>query len=295
MRKPYALRSRLSRRTCAPPPDPCVDLFPTISHSDLGVFALGLVIAGAVSGLAAGVLGIGGGIVIVPVLYHVMAALGIDSGVRMHVAIATSLAAMIPATLAHVQNARGHIEWRLARKDLPALLIGVAVGAAATAMASGVSLALLFAIVAFPVVVGLALGKRVFAIETGRRIVVLMTLSAIASTFTGIATATINRCFIGSSDTEGDRYRTRLRVSALIVAIAAAASFAVAGWGKPGLPPESFGYVNLLGFALIAPVLLATEPAGAALAHMMDLRRLRLVFAGLIVIATARMLWDAFT
>jgi uncharacterized membrane protein YfcA len=83
-------------------------------------------------------------------------------------------------------------------------------------------------------------------------------------------------------------------VVGLLGAVAAAFAFAIAGWNVPDLPPDSIGYVNLLGFALIAPVLLATEPAGAALAHMMDLRRLRLVFAGLIVITTARMLWDAF-
>src|SRR5579862_2103627 len=93
-----------------------MDFLHTTSQSDLGVFALGLVLAGAVSGLAAGVLGIGGGIVIVPVLYHVMTALGIADGVCMHVAIATALAAMIPAALAHVQNAKGKIDWPEVRR-----------------------------------------------------------------------------------------------------------------------------------------------------------------------------------
>jgi len=272
-----------------------VAFFPATSQSDLGVFALGLIIAGAVSGLAAGVLGVGGGIVIVPVLYHVMAALGIAAGVRMHVAIATSLAAMIPAALAHVQNAKARIDWRAARTDLLAIVVGVATGSAAATLASGSVLALVFAIMAIPVVLELALGKRMsVAMAAERSFVVFTALTGLASTLTGIAADTIGRCLFETREAEGDRYRTRLRLSALMVAIAGAAAFGIAGWNAPGLPPDSLGYVNLLGFALIAPVLLATEPAGAALAHMMDLRRLRLVFAGLIVITTGRMLWDAF-
>ena len=284
------------RRVGSLPPNTGVDIFHTTSQSDLGVFALGLVIAGAVSGLAAGVLGIGGGIVVVPVLYHVMAALGIGAGVRMHVAIATSLAAMIPAALAHVQNAKARIDWRQARRDLAAVVIGVTVGSAAATFASGSVLAVLFAILAIPVVFELALGKRfALANATGRSVVLFTAVGGLAATLTGIAADTIARCFFVPGDAESDRQRTRVRVSALLVAIAGTAAFAVAGWGAPGLPADSLGFVNLLGFALIAPVLLATEPAGAALAHMMDLRRLRLVFAGLIVIATGRMLWDAFT
>src|SRR5690349_14836218 len=114
-------------------PEPRVDFLHTTSHADLGVFALGLIIAGAVSGLAAGVLGIGGGIVIVPVLYHVMAALGIGPTVRMHVAIATSLATMIPAALANVQNKKKEIDWSVVLSFAMPVLVGVALGCVAAA------------------------------------------------------------------------------------------------------------------------------------------------------------------
>jgi uncharacterized membrane protein YfcA len=272
-----------------------VEIFPGISHNDLGVFALGLVIAAAVSGLAAGILGIGSGIVIVPVLYHVMAALGIGAGVRMHVAIATSLAAIIPAALTYVQNSKTRIDWREARTDFVAVVVGAAIGAAVATMASASVLTLLFAIVAVPVVFELSLGKHIAAKRAaGPSFTVLIVLSGAASTLTGVAADTISRFFFEPQEIEADRFRTRLRLSVLIVAITGTAALAIAGCGTPGLPPDSLGYVNLLGFALIAPVLLATEPAGAALAHMMDVRRFRLVFAGLVVITTGRMLWDAF-
>src|SRR5205823_9662811 len=117
---------------------------------------------------------------------------------------------------------------------------------------------------------------------------------AFASGLTGISAGAIRLSALGWRETDVGHERATASILAVIIALAGALALSVAGWNARDLPPDSLGYVNLLGFALIAPVLLATEPAGAALAHMIDLKRLRLVFAGLIAIATARMLWDAF-
>jgi uncharacterized membrane protein YfcA len=274
-----------------------VDIFHTISHGDLGVFALGLLLAGAVSGLAAGALGISGGIVIVPVLYHVMTALGIVPVVRMHVAIATSLAAMLPAALARAQNSKNDIDWTVVLNFAAPLVGGIVLGSAAAESANGHVLAMLFALVAVPIVFHLLAGERGAMTATPQRkrtTLTVASLCAFVSALTGIAPDTIRMSMPGVRKMDSGRERATAAVLAVIAAVAGAIAFAVAGWNARDLPPDSLGYVNLLGFALIAPVLLATEPAGAALAHMMDLRRLRLVFAGLIVISTARMLWDAF-
>ena len=61
----------------------------------------------------------------------------------------------------------------------------------------------------------------------------------------------------------------------VIISIPAAVGMAIGGWGAPGLPPYSLGYVNLLGFVLIAPVSVLMAPVGAHFAHMMDQRRLQ--------------------
>ena len=274
------------RRAPWPPRPPPVDVLHTVSRSDLGVFALGLVIAGAVSGLAAGVLGVGGGVVIVPVLYHVMTALGVDAGVRMPMAIGTSAAAMIPAALTHVQNNRiGRPQLRTA---LVAVSVGAAAGAAAAAFAGGIPVASVFAMAAAPVVYFLAMDRPLAAtIDAGKESSAFAALAGFAAAMTGIAAGTIRRAVLG------DENRARAAALTLAAAIVGTIALVVAGWNVPTRPPESAGYVNLLAFALIAPVLVATEPAGAALAHLMDLRRLRIVFAVLIAIATARMLWDA--
>ena len=87
-------------------------------NGELGTLALGLVIAGVVGGLVAGMLGVGGGIVVVPILYHVLAALGVDESVRMHVAVGTSLATIIPTSFSSVQahNRKGAVDWHLLRR-----------------------------------------------------------------------------------------------------------------------------------------------------------------------------------
>ena len=269
-----------------------MDFLHTTSQSDLGVFALGLIIAGAVSGVATGVLGIGGGVVIVPVLYHVMVALGIGADERMHVAVGTSLAAIIPAAL--TQNSRAEIDWPCVRIEAAPLIAGVAVGSAGATIASGSALALVFAVVALPVVVYLVFVQPHGAAAKSPGDVVLPAIAGLASGLTGIAADTIRRSICGLWKTETKRNRATTSLLAILSAGVGTLIYGIAGWRAHDLPPYSLGYVNLIGFALIAPVLVAAEPAGASLAPMMDLRRLRLVFAGLIVIVTARMLWDAF-
>ena len=89
-----------------------MDFF-TAGGNDLGTLALGLLLAGIVSGLIAGLLGVGGGIVVVPVLYNVLAAVGVDESIRMHIAVGTSLAAIIPTSLSSIRahNKRGAVDW----------------------------------------------------------------------------------------------------------------------------------------------------------------------------------------
>ncbi|HEX3431261.1 MAG TPA: TSUP family transporter [Rhizomicrobium sp.] len=275
-----------------------MEIFPVTSQSELGVFALGLIIAGAVSGLAAGALGIGGGIVIIPVLYHVMTALGVGAGVRMHVAVGTALAAAIPAALTTARAARSEVAWKLLRVQVASVLAGTVAGCTLVALAKGGSLTVLFALAALPVLPYLVFERKrrtPNGAATESIFGFCIFLSVLMGTaLTRLAIDLIRGTDLGSSKPNMDENRATASALALIVATAGTVTLIVAGWNAPDLPPDSIGYVNLLGFALIAPVLLATEPAGAALAHIMDLRRLRLVFAGLVAITTARMLWDAF-
>src|SRR5437868_1281608 len=130
-----------------------MDFFTAASGGEVGTFALGLVLAGIVGGLVAGMLGVGGGIVVVPVLYHVMDLMGIDPQVRMHIATGTSLATIIPTSFSSVRshNRKGAVDWQLLRRWVLPMVIGVAIGATLSGIARGQALSLFFAAVALPV------------------------------------------------------------------------------------------------------------------------------------------------
>ncbi len=268
------------------------------ARGDLGVFALGLIIAGVVGGLIAGMLGVGGGIVIVPVLYHVFSALGFDETVRMHLAIGTSLATIIPTSISSLRAhaKRGAVDWALLRSWVIPMIVGVGLGTWLARMASGNTLALIFACVAIPVAINMALGKESWRLANGLpRGPGGWTLAGsigTVSTLMGIGGGTLGVPIMTLCNYPIHRAVATAAGFGVIISIPAAIGLALAGWGAHNLPPFSVGYVNLLGFALIAPVSVFMAPVGASMAHMMDKKRLKLVFAAFIAVTAARMLWD---
>jgi uncharacterized membrane protein YfcA len=287
----------MSRRTFQAGPPDAVDILHSTPPGDLGVFALGLVIAAIVGGLASGTLGVGGGIIVVPVLYHVMAALGVEESVRMQLTAGTSLAAMIPASLSRARYARAGIDWLLLERIGLPIICGVLAGIVFARWASGRVLAIAFAVVAFPFVLYLALGERSLRIAARlpESVGTLFFPAFIggASTATGVGGDTLGLPAMTLLEVPEQRMSAMTSALGVMVAVAGAMGAVVSGWNAPALPPGSYGFVNLIGFALIAPVLLPAEGGGSALRHLMDMKRLRLTFALLIAIATARMLWDA--
>ncbi|HEY3779372.1 MAG TPA: sulfite exporter TauE/SafE family protein [Rhizomicrobium sp.] len=273
-----------------------MDILNALPAGDLGVLALGLVIAGVVGGLLSGVLGTAGGIVVVPVLYHVLATLHLDAGVRMHVAIGTSLAAGLPAALAKAHGIKTDGDGQLVWRWYVPLLAGIVLGCALLAVLPGETLAVIFAVAATGVVLLTLLRAPPVRAPMFPHLSVGLALAAttgVSATITGMGGATIAGPLLTICGVSPPRTQNVVALSGAVVGAAATLGAMIAGWRAQPLPPNSLGYVNLIGFALFAPVLLLTEPAGAALAHMIDTKRLRLVFSALIAITTARMLWDA--
>jgi uncharacterized membrane protein YfcA len=267
--------------------------------SDLATLALGLVLAGAVSGLTAGMLGVGGGIVVVPVLYHVLGLIGIDPGVRMHIAIGTSLATIIPTAFSSVRahDKKGAVDWVLLRRWLVPMLIGVVIGSVLAGYARGQTLSIVFVCVALPVAFYLAFGSE------ERRIAdhlpegpVGLTLPALIgglSTMMGIGGGTIGVPVMTLFGVPIHRAVGTASAFGVIISIPGTIGSIVTGWGAYDLPRYSLGFVNLLGFLLIAPVSYFAAPLGAHIAHSTDRKKLRAIFALFIAVTAARMLYDA--
>lgn len=275
-----------------------MDFLTTASQSELGVFALGLIIAGVVGGLIAGMLGVGGGIVIVPVLYHVLAGLGFDESLRMHIAVGTSLATIIPTSISSLRAhaKRGTVDWALLKSWIVPMILGVAIGTALASYVNGRTLSLIFGIVALPVALNMAFGKDTWRLA--ERIppapAGLMLPLGIGwlSSMMGIGGGTLGVPTMNLCNFPIHRAVGTAAAFGVVISIPATVGMALGGWGATGLPSYSLGYVNLLGFVLIAPVSVLMAPAGAHLAHMMDQKRLKLTFALFIAVTAARMLWD---
>lgn len=258
--------------------------------NDLGTLGLGLLIAGVVSGLASGVLGWGGGLVIVPVLYHVLGAAGVPESLRMHLAVGTSLAILLPNTLAALSSEKKDVDWALAKRWAAPVALGAAGGAVLSVLAPGEGLALLFGIVALPLAAFLGFGKehwRLAKHPPGAGAALAFGVAGLSAMMgisgASIAVPALRLC---------GRATATASVFAVIISTVGAVAAVIAGWEVRGLPAYSYGYVNLLAFGIIAPLAFGAAALASHIGDATDTKRLRGLFALFVAVTAAKMLWD---
>ncbi len=255
-------------------------------------------LAGIIAGILAGLLGVGGGIVIVPVLYHVFRYLGIEAEILMHLAVGTSLATIIPTSirslLAH--HRRGSFDATLFRLWVPGIFIGAILGTWLANLVEFTVLASVFAIVAFCVALHMAFGDKnlqLVPLPTGGIGKASVAGSVgILSAMMGIGGGTLSVPIMTLFGVPIHRAVGTAAGLGTVIAVPAAIGFMLGGRYAPGLPPFSIGYVNWLGFFLIVPTTILAVPLGARLSHALDPEPLRKVFALFLGITAVRMFWD---
>ena len=269
-------------------------------NSDMMMLAAMMLVTGAVGGVIAGLLGVGGGIVIVPVLELVLGALGVDEAVRMHVTVATSLATIIPTSISssRAHHAKGSVDLAQFRKWGPAILIGAVAGVLLASHVSGQVLSAIFGTVALIVAVKMLLpldGKHIAEqLPGGVGGQVLPFLIGGISSMMGIGGGTLSVPVFTLFNFPIHRAVGTAALFGLLISLPATVAFIVTGWGEPGLPPGSLGYVNLIGFAVIAPVSYFAAPWGARIAHALSKRQLGVMFGLFLTVVAVRMLLKAF-
>ncbi len=268
-----------------------------LDYAQLAPLAAALLAAGVGAGLLAGLLGVGGGIVIVPVLFHMFSVFGVDENARMHVAVGTSLATIIPTSIASLRAhaKRGAVDAGLLRALGPAVLAGVVVGTAVAGIVRGNVLTAIFAVVALAVAVNMAFGMERTQIRDGlpsgwRKLLIGGVIGGISSMM-GIGGGSLSVPVLSAC-----RYPIRTAVGTaaaigLIIALPGAIGFVVTGSGVDGRPSGSLGYVNLIGFALIAPTTMLAAPWGARIAHAVRPDLLRKAFAVFLCLTSLRMIY----
>jgi len=254
-----------------------------------------LLAAGAGAGMLAGLLGIGGGIIVVPVLLPVFLAQGVPGDVVMQLAIGTSLATMSLTSLssARAHHRRGAVLWPVVWRIAPGVVAGGLLGAALAEFLAARTLYLLFCVLMLVIGVEFMVGDK----SRARR--GLPGGSGLAAAGVGIGTVAALMGIGGGSMMVplftwcSVPVRSAVGTSAAVgfpIALSGTAGFVLAGWGAAGLPPFTLGYVSGPALAGIVGASVAFAPLGARIAHAVPERVLKGVFGAFLLVVGLRML-----
>ncbi|WP_395515423.1 sulfite exporter TauE/SafE family protein [Pseudorhizobium flavum] len=263
-------------------------------------FALVLGLVGCVSGFLAGLLGVGGGIVVVPVLYHVLAAFDVDVALRAHIAVGTSLATIIPTSVQSIRahKAKGAVDTELLKLWAPFVALGVFLGVVVAAYASGSMLTGVFGVVAAVVALYMLFTREGWHPVKGLpgRVGQAGMAAAIGtiSTLMGIGGGTLTVPTLSIFSYPVRRAVGTASVIGLIIAVPGTVGYIFNGWGRAGLPAFSLGYVNLAGMIAIVVTSMWFAPLGARTAHSIEPRTLRILFGVFLTITSSKMLFDSY-
>ncbi len=269
-----------------------------IPVGDLVFLAVSLVAAGAVTGLLAGVFGVGGGAVIVPILYEVFRVIGVPEDVRMPLCVGTSLAVIIPTSIRsfNAHRAKGMVDMSILKIWAVPVVLGVIVGSYIARFAPADLFKIIFVIVAIFSALRLLFASDRWQLGTEMPGRVLMTVYGgvigVLSALMGIGGGQLSSLFMTFYGRPIHQAVATSSGLGVLISIPGALGFIYAGWPKMDvLPPLSLGYVSLIGFILFIPTSIWTAPIGARLAHRLSKRKLEVVFGLFLLIVAARFIW----
>ena len=265
--------------------------------NELLLLAAALMAGGVVAGVLAGLFGVGGGVIAVPVLYEVFRVLGVPDAVHMQLCIGTSLAIMAPTNIRSYLTHRstGAVLTDVVRRWTPGAIVGMAIGSGIAAVAPSPVFK-----IAFIVIAGIIAGKLLFGKESWRLgddlpphpLARLYGLAVgLMASLTGVSGGSLATMVL---TLYGKPIHQAVATSAgLIVPIALAGTLGYIAAGIPHqaqLPPFSIGFVSLIGFVLMAPVSSITASYGARMAHALSRRALEIAFGLFLLAASLRFL-----
>jgi uncharacterized protein len=244
-----------------------------------------LAIAGIASGLLAGLFGVGGGAVLVPVLYQLFGFLDVDSAVRMHLAVGTSLAIIIPTSLQSYRKhkAKGAVDGETLKLWALPVVFGVALGSASAAFAPAAVLKVVFVLVAGMTAIRLLSGKDKWRLaETLPGAAIMRFFGFIIGLFSalmGIGGGMIGNLVQSLYNVPIHRAVATSAGLGVLISIPGALGYMAGGWPKmASLPEFSLGFVSLIGFVIVAPLSTLVAPLGVRLAHGLTKRQLEIAF-----------------
>ncbi|TCM81461.1 sulfite exporter TauE/SafE family protein [Rhodovulum steppense] len=258
-----------------------------------------LLAIGAVAGVIAGLLGVGGGLILVPAFFYAFTALGYDSPQIMQICLATSLSTIIVTSVRSVlaHHAKGAVDWTILRGWAPGLMLGAVLGVLVAAGLRSVVLQGIFGVLGVLAGGYLAFGRATWrlgeampggalraALSSG--VGFLAVLMGIGGGLFGVPLMTVY----------GQAIHRAVATAAgfgLLIAVPSVIAFLLVDIAPEGRPPLTIGAVNLPAFAVIVAMTLLTTPLGVRLAHRLDPKPLRRVFALFAIVVAGNMLRKA--
>ena len=265
----------------------------------LATLSLLLAAIGAFAGIVAGLLGVGGGIILVPAFLYTFRALGYDSAHLMQICLATSLATIVVTSSRSVlsHNRRGAVDWAVLRGWAPGIVIGAVAGVAVAAALRTQALQAIFGALGMIIALYLAFGRSDWRLA---REMPRGPLRAVMSAGVGLLSVLMG---IGGGSfavpimtMHGRAVHQAVATAAgfgVLLALPSTAVFLVTGVPDAARPPWTVGSVSLPAFVIVIAMTLITAPLGARLAHALPARPLRRIFAVFLLLVAGNMLRGA--
>ena len=250
---------------------------------------------GAFAGVMAGLLGVGGGLIIVPALAWIFHWQGMAETVIMHLAIGTSLATIVVTSISSVRahHRLGAVLWPVFWRLTPGIVVGAWLGAAVADALPGAALRMVFGVFVLLVAAQIGFGAKPAAHRTLPGAAGMFTAGGViglVSAIVGIGGGSLTVPWLSWCNTSIRNAVATSAACGLPIALAGAAGFIVTGWSQAELPPWSLGYIYGPAMAGVAVASMLFAPVGARLAHTLPTIALKRVFAGFLVIVGTKML-----
>lgn len=276
-------------------------MFQDIAVSQLVILAVGLLAAGAVTGLLAGIFGVGGGAIIVPVLYELFRIQGVPEDVRMPLAVGTSLAIIIPTSIRsfRAHQRKGAVDLSILKAWAVPVIVGVILGSLVARYAPAGLFKLVFVLVAGVSAIRLLFGRDSWRLgtdlPTGPLMKIYGLIIGVLSSLMGIGGGQLSNLFMTFYGRPIHQAVATSSGLGVIISIPGTLGYIYAGWPKMGLvpavlPPLSLGYISLIGMALVIPTSIMTAPLGVTIAHKLSKRRLEVAFGIFLLLVSVRFL-----
>ncbi|MEJ2765467.1 sulfite exporter TauE/SafE family protein [Photobacterium sp. MCCC 1A19761] len=264
-----------------------------MTESTLWLFAMCLGLGGCV-GLLAGLLGIGGGLVVVPALVWLLPQAGIDAGLVMHIALATSLASIVLTSGASARNhlRLGNVDFTIVKSLAPGVIVGGGCGSVIAELVPTALLPKIFAVIVLLLALQMLMSMRVTSPRPlpGRLATVCSGgMIGVVSSLAGIGGGSLTVPYLSAHGVEMRRAIGSASLSGALIAVAGMVGFIAAGVGDEALPSLSLGYVYLPALAGIVITSMVTTRYGAALVSQLPTATLKKIFAVFLLCISIKM------